>query len=372
MQRPLKIIVVEDNQLDAELIIRSLRASGFVTDHRIVVDEGSLRTALAEKSWDVITSDHSMPGFDAPKALSAAHEIAPALPVIIVSGEIDVDLAVQLIKSGAFDYVRKKDLARLPVVIEKILREKELLPEKARLQRALEFSESKYQKLLSYSVDPIFILSREGCYLSVNDAFARVFGKTAAEIIGCNMRYLFDYEDSNHRMNALNEVFASRLQKTIEVEVPQQDQSIGYFCTKINPIKGKDGSFVAAFCVSRDITRQKKAEKVLRESEAQHRVLFESIADPVFLVDQSSGRIIDANPAASRIYGFAHADLIEMKAQDVSADPEETIKALEKPIPHVPLRFHRHKDGSVFPVDITSYTISLKGKNTIICTVRQI
>ena len=121
-----------------------------------------------------------------------------------------------------------------------------------------------------------------------------------------------------------------------------------------------------------DITERKRMEKALRDRDKQYHALFEAIADTVFLIDQETGSLLDVNPAATRMYGFNREEFLRMTTTDVSAEPEKTAEATAKPVPFIPLRYHRHKDGSVFPVEITASSLELQGRDTIIATARDI
>jgi two-component system cell cycle sensor histidine kinase/response regulator CckA len=134
----------------------------------------------------------------------------------------------------------------------------------------------------------------------------------------------------------------------------------------------EDGNPLMIMGTHQDITKRRRAEEALRESEKQYRTLFAAIADTVFLIDQETGSILDANPAATRIYGFSREEFLQMNAADVSAEPEKTAKALGETVPFIPLRYHRHKDGTVFHVELTASSFELRGRNTIIATSRDI
>ena len=125
MDQPLRVLMVEDSEEDATLLLRVLRRGGYEVVHSVVDTPAAMRAALERHDWDVITSDHAMPRFSAPAALALAKELAPDLPFIIVSGEIDLNLAVSLIKEGAQDYIQKRELPRLVPTIARELREVE-------------------------------------------------------------------------------------------------------------------------------------------------------------------------------------------------------------------------------------------------------
>src|ERR1700733_2081982 len=101
MARSLRLLIVDDSPADAMLLLEALRSAGYQTEYEVVDTERAMRAALENQAWDLITSDHSMPTFSAPAALAVSLELRPDVPLIIVSGEIDLNLAVSLIRAGA-------------------------------------------------------------------------------------------------------------------------------------------------------------------------------------------------------------------------------------------------------------------------------
>ena len=126
MGNPLRVLVVEDSEDDALLLVRELRRSGYAPHFLRVQTAGELRAALHEHTWDVVVTDHNLPGFSSEAALAVVHDTGLDLPVIIVSGSIGEDIAVAAMKMGAHDYIMKDNLTRLVPAIERELREAEL------------------------------------------------------------------------------------------------------------------------------------------------------------------------------------------------------------------------------------------------------
>jgi two-component system cell cycle sensor histidine kinase/response regulator CckA len=125
----LRLLMVEDSDLDARIILRELRRAGFQPRHQRVTTEAQLRDALQRESWDLVLSDHAMPGFSSTLALGVLDDERsriPAiadLPFIIVSGTIGEETAVEAMRCGARDYILKDNLGRLAPAIERELRE---------------------------------------------------------------------------------------------------------------------------------------------------------------------------------------------------------------------------------------------------------
>jgi diguanylate cyclase (GGDEF)-like protein/PAS domain S-box-containing protein len=123
--RAIKALLIEDNPLDAELVIRELRHAGFELEAQRIETPGELRAALQETSWDLILSDHSMPDFGSAEALSIVRELGRDVPFVIVSGEIGERAAIDVMRAGARDYIAKGNLSRLGVVVRRELEDAE-------------------------------------------------------------------------------------------------------------------------------------------------------------------------------------------------------------------------------------------------------
>ncbi|MBI3574407.1 MAG: EAL domain-containing protein [Gammaproteobacteria bacterium] len=123
MPKPLRVLIVEDSEADAELLLRELRRGGYAPEFERVETPEGLDDALARQSWDLVVSDHAMPRFNGLQALKLTQEKGLDIPFIIVSGSIGEDVAVAAMKAGAHDYLMKGNTARLLPAIERELRE---------------------------------------------------------------------------------------------------------------------------------------------------------------------------------------------------------------------------------------------------------
>ncbi len=137
MSIPLKVLIVEDSADDATLVLRELRHGGFDPKHERVETAEALRAALARQAWDVVISDHSMPGFNGLAAFKIVQDSGLDLPFIFVSGTMGEEAAVAAMRAGAHDYILKGNLTRLVPAIERELREAEHHRERKRLEQQL-------------------------------------------------------------------------------------------------------------------------------------------------------------------------------------------------------------------------------------------
>lgn len=184
MSKPLRVLIVEDSEDDAELMVHQLERSGFDTTYQRVDNPAAMTTAL-EKQWDVVLADYSLPQFSATAALTLLQEKKLDLPFIIVSGSIGDGIAVAAMKAGAHDYLMKGNLARLVPAIERELQEAANRRERQLIQSALRESEDRWQLALSGNNDGIWDWN-----IKNNTVFFSVRWK---EMLGYE-----DYEIGNH------------------------------------------------------------------------------------------------------------------------------------------------------------------------------
>jgi signal transduction histidine kinase len=139
--RPLRLLLVEDSEDDAELVMRELERAGLQATHVRVRTQTEFLEALQTQGWDVIVSDHTLPQYGGLQALADLRATGKDIPFILVSGAIGEDVAVRAMKAGAQDYVLKGDLTRLPVAVEREVRDCAERAEQARVRERLIVSE---------------------------------------------------------------------------------------------------------------------------------------------------------------------------------------------------------------------------------------
>ncbi len=124
LDRPLRVLIVEDSEQDARLLVRELRRGGYLPTVERVQTAADMRAALA-REWDIVLSDYDMPAFSAFAALAVLNESGQDIPFIIVSSSIGEETAVEAMRSGAQDYMIKGNAARLLPAIQREVREAE-------------------------------------------------------------------------------------------------------------------------------------------------------------------------------------------------------------------------------------------------------
>lgn len=134
----IRVLLVEDSEDDALLLERQLRKGGFLPDVLRVTSADEIRNSLLRQQWDLVISDHNLPGLSSETVLELVRESGLDLPFIIVSGSIGEDIAVAAMKTGAHDYIMKDNLARLVPAIEREIREVKNRQEHKRAQQIIQ------------------------------------------------------------------------------------------------------------------------------------------------------------------------------------------------------------------------------------------
>ncbi len=267
MNQPLRLLIVEDSADDKELLLRSLRSQGYQVMSAAVDAPVAMRAALERQEWDLITCDHSLPNFGAPAALAIAKELRPDVPFIIVSGEIDLNLAVALIKLGAQDYVQKSELIRLGPVIERELRDARLTRQRKLAEDRLHESQELFQAIVENVGDLVAVLDTDGRRIYNNPSYRPLFREKDIRP-GSGSFLEIHLEDRERIKEVFRRTVATGVGERAEFRFVLKDGSIRHMESDGRAIRGADGAVSKVVVVSRDITELKHLEAELREMAA--------------------------------------------------------------------------------------------------------
>lgn len=261
--RPLRVLIVEDSKDDVVLLLRALRAGGFEPSYQVVETSAAMRDDLELHEWDLITSDHAMPQFSGASALALARILRPDVPFVIVSGEIDLDVAVSLIKGGAEDYVQKSQLPRLPQVIERVLQAAAGRRQQQSSELALQVSEARYRRLFETAQDGILIVDADsGQIEDVNPFLSGLVGYSREEYLDKKLWEIGPFKDNEASKSAFLE-----LQKKGYIrfeDIPLRTSAGGHVDVEFVSNVYMVGTKRVIQCNIRDITERRRAEAEVR------------------------------------------------------------------------------------------------------------
>ncbi|HEX7004765.1 MAG TPA: EAL domain-containing protein [Trueperaceae bacterium] len=193
--RRLRALIVEDSSDDAELIRLELRRNGFELETRRVEDRAGTQEALANCGWDIVLTDHAMPTFSAKGVIEVLSACDADIPCIVVSGAIGEEAAVDLLKSGAFDYVNKSRLNLLAPTVNRALREAEERRARRAAEEALRESEARFRLIAENARDLIAMTNMAGRYVYVSPSHATVLGYSEQALLATGPLELIHPED---------------------------------------------------------------------------------------------------------------------------------------------------------------------------------
>ncbi len=176
MTTPLNVLIVEDSESDALLLVRELKKCAFEPSFERVDDAVGMASALKARTWDIITCDYSMPPFDGMGALRVLAESGLDTPLIIISGTIGEETAVAALHAGAADFLIKDNLARLRPAIERAMRESASRIARRQAEAALGASELRFRSLWESGIVGICVADGAGRLHEANDTFLEMIG----------------------------------------------------------------------------------------------------------------------------------------------------------------------------------------------------
>ena len=287
----LRILHVEDEPNDRELVAATLRAAGMACEIVCVDTREGCRTALTSRRFDVMLSDDHLPSFDGRSAQRLAEEIAPDLPFISVSGTLGEELAIERLKEGATDYVLKQRLSRLPASIARAIAEARTRTERALAEaevrrlnadledrvaartaelaganpasnaRTLRESEQRLHGILDHSPAIIYVKDLEGRFILVNRQFERSFHMERSAVSARRRAKSFR---RGWRKSTRNDQQALASGTTHVEEPALIGGDVHVFSTAKFPLLGQDGKPYALCGIASDITERKRADDEIK------------------------------------------------------------------------------------------------------------
>ena len=283
-------------------------------------DAEAMRKALLEKPWDVILCDYQMPQFNGLAAIDLLKETGIDIPLIIVSGAIGEETAVECMRLGARDYIMKSNLPRLASAIERELKEAESRRQRKQAEEALRESEENYRTLIQKIQTAVVVHGPDTRILTCNSMAQELLGLTEDQLLGktaIDPDWYFFHEDGtvmSFEEYPVNQVIARRQELRnfiVGVHRPNKEQKNDvWVLVNAVPVFVND-EIVQVILTFIDITERKHAEEALLASETKYRGILENLDDAYFEIDLK-GNFVFFNKALVSQTGYSREELVGM------------------------------------------------------------
>jgi PAS domain S-box-containing protein len=289
MKKRVRILHLEDNPNDAELVQSLLSSGGIDCDITRVQTRSDFVSALAQGGFDLIMSDHTLPSFDGKSALTIAQETCPEAPFIFVSGTIGEDAAVDSLLRGATDYVLKDRLKRLVPAVRRALREVNDRHVRAQAEQSVMDGEKRFRTLVEKCSDAIALVDARGSILYASPA-TRTLGYAVEELVGCDAFTLVHPDDVDRVTNSFVEL------------MQQEGRNSSVQCR----VRHKDGSWIWVEGVWTNLLSESSVEAVV----ANFRVITERKREEEDLRKENETlqqKVRELMAATKELEAFSHA-----------------------------------------------------------------
>ena len=267
--RPLRILHLEDDRDDAELVDAELAAAGIACEIARVDTVGAFVKELEGGGVDVVLSDFSMPSFNGLAALTIARERWPDVPFLFISGTIGEERAIEALKLGATDYVLKQNLSRLGPAVQRALEERAERDGRRRAEQAVQEQRAFLRQVIDISPTFMFAKDRQGRFTLVNQKLADAYGVTVEQVLG---KTDADFNSNAAEVEAFRRDDQEVMESGLERIVPEEPMTDAagkqrWLYTVKRPLFGPSGRAEQLLGVALDITDRKQAEDQLRQAQ---------------------------------------------------------------------------------------------------------
>jgi sigma-B regulation protein RsbU (phosphoserine phosphatase) len=252
----IEVLIVEDSENDALLLLTELRQKNYTPLFQQVQTREQFLASLKSRAWDAVICDYALPQFSGPEALKLFRGQGLDIPFIVVSGVFGEEKAVGMMKEGAHDYILKSNLSRLVPALERELEAAQGRRLNKRAQGAMQYLAA----IVESSEDAIYGKDLDSMIASWNPAAERLFGYSAEEIVGHSTAKLFPLTRRDELLDILASIRRGDTVTMADTERLHKNGQVVSVSVTISPIKNAKGEIIGASTIARDIRPQKQLE----------------------------------------------------------------------------------------------------------------
>jgi PAS domain S-box-containing protein len=319
---PIRILYLEDEPRDSELLQATLESEGVFSEVTRVESEPEFITSLQRGGFDLILADYTLPSFDGISALKISKQIRPDLPFIFVSGTLGEEVAIEALKMGATDYVFKTRLSRILPSVQRALREARERIQRKRVEEALRTSEQSFRLIFDTLPGLIAVQTAAGQLELVNGKLLEYFGKTLEQLKAWATNDTVHPDDLPRVIAAWKRSVETGDTYDDEHRIRHADGGYRWFHVRGLPLRDVEGRIVRWYELFTDVDDRKKAEEKLRRSEAYLAEAQRLSHTGSFGWQVSSGEIYFSEETC-RIFDFEMATQVNLERSFERIHPED-------------------------------------------------
>jgi PAS domain S-box-containing protein len=313
---PLQVLLIEDTDADAQLVVHAMKQVDGGADVEVVSTRKEFTERLARYTYDLVLADYRLPGWTGMDALLELRRLGFDTPLILVTGALGDELAIECVKAGAADYVLKENLGRLTIAAMRAVLDKRARDESSRAQQlmknaqqhALEHEERFLQ--LAESIDELFFVmnAKHTETLYINPAFEKIWGRSCQSLYDDPKSFLeaIPADDRERLVLYMGRIQRGENPGKIEYRVLRSDGETRWLLAHAAPIRNEQGEVYRIAGVALDVTESRKAESALEESGERFRKLAQASFDAILITQD--GLVYDVNRCHADMFGYSSVE----------------------------------------------------------------
>jgi PAS domain S-box-containing protein len=375
VRRELNVLIIEDSEDDAQLILRELKQGGYTFSYERVETKPDMQVALSSRQWDIILSDFSMPHFSAMGALDTLKASGLDIPFIVISGTIGEETAVSALKGGANDFLVKSKLARLIPAIERELRD-------AEARHSRREAETRY-RLLVERLPMIVYVNPAAARTSttyVSPQIETILGFSPEEWLADPHFWQTRLHPEDRELVSKEIDRSARTQQPVDIEyrMRARDGKVVWFHDQNVLMRDDKGEPLYWQGIKVDITKRKEAEAKARQSEERFSKAFRASPIAISITRVSDGMFTDVNDSFLHLLGYKREEVLGRTALDLNIyrNAKQRVSFIQKLLAQGGIKDHEMtthtKSGDAIHVLFSTELIELDGDAFALATILDI